>query len=882
MAEGIDWVEIIEPTRRDHMFANLKTGQCLWEPPDGAKFKPTHENQWWELFDSNTKCYYYYNATSQKTVWHKPKDGDIIPLSKLQMLKAKEEARQSQEEQSNNNTTILTESVRLSKKNSLSRSSSSFSSIKRGNSDLKEHSVSTPSLEKRHSSDMMYGRQDSNEEGHYQNFSVITSQNSKNQTGGSNLELSTFTNNNNTFSVPSPIKKSATLPIRKTDTNQHVIETQVKSTSVKHPPPKKPPRTHVAVDVSVVESKELDKNKENIIPDSYESIGKKSPDMKRKSLLGSSISNIEDQEITPVSSVPPAPPPPPPPPLPPSATQRYPRGRDSLQDSHLSMYDNVTRSIYDNLSDSGSFDEATSPCVDSSISSMNDTFASADDSYTPSGTLLRNDETNNSRSSYYERLNDTEDEIHTISHPITDHELDKPPAAKRSPLTRMKSDTLDVQKRAKFAKNAEIASTNFRPISMMNLAGSSTGTNKGLKKVTTESSELPKELKTSLNTHRKGVFRRRVSIHSMLSWSKTPIKKPMVMTRDKQQRKDAVEVFKLILQCMGDKSSRKSFDALAVEITTKGWQTTTLRDEIYVQLCKQTTCNEKMKSLKLGWELLTACLSMFPPSSKFHSYLEGYIYKYLEVEDLSPIAKEAQIDKYAKHCYKQLERICDMGAKRGLKGPTSEEIQSAIKRVFNPSMFGNTLEDIMDMQAQRFPDNRLPWILTTLTEAILLLNGLQTEGIFRVPGDIDCVNSLKLQIDRWESAQGLHDPHTPGSLLKLWFRDLYEPLIPQRFYDQCIHNCDNPDVCLNIVNSLPPINNLVFSYLIRLLQAFMIPANVQHSKMGEDNLAMVWAPNCLRCPSDDPREIFENTRKEMTFLRTVIKCLDTSFLEGVV
>ena len=46
-------------------------------------------------------------------------------------------------------------------------------------------------------------------------------------------------------------------------------------------------------------------------------------------------------------------------------------------------------------------------------------------------------------------------------------------------------------------------------------------------------------------------------------------------------------------------------------------------------------------------------------------------------------------------------------------------------------MFANTLEDIMDLQAQRFPDNRLPWILTTLTDAILLLNGLQTEGIFR-------------------------------------------------------------------------------------------------------------------------------------------------------
>ena len=46
-------------------------------------------------------------------------------------------------------------------------------------------------------------------------------------------------------------------------------------------------------------------------------------------------------------------------------------------------------------------------------------------------------------------------------------------------------------------------------------------------------------------------------------------------------------------------------------------------------------------------------------------------------------------------------------------------------------MFGNTLEDIMEMQRQAYPELRLPWILTTLTESVLLQNGLQTEGIFR-------------------------------------------------------------------------------------------------------------------------------------------------------
>ena len=47
--------------------------------------KKTDDNQWWELFDQNTARFYYYNATSQRTVWHRPQNCDIIPLAKLQV-----------------------------------------------------------------------------------------------------------------------------------------------------------------------------------------------------------------------------------------------------------------------------------------------------------------------------------------------------------------------------------------------------------------------------------------------------------------------------------------------------------------------------------------------------------------------------------------------------------------------------------------------------------------------------------------------------------------------------------------------------------------------------------------------------------------------------
>ena len=43
----------------------------------------------------------------------------------------------------------------------------------------------------------------------------------------------------------------------------------------------------------------------------------------------------------------------------------------------------------------------------------------------------------------------------------------------------------------------------------------------------------------------------------------------------------------------------------------------------------------------------------------------------------------------------------------------------------------------------------------------------------RVPGDIDEVNALKLQVDKGVLPMTtLTDPHIPASLLKLWFREL--------------------------------------------------------------------------------------------------------------
>lgn len=44
------------------------------------------------------------------------------------------------------------------------------------------------------------------------------------------------------------------------------------------------------------------------------------------------------------------------------------------------------------------------------------------------------------------------------------------------------------------------------------------------------------------------------------------------------------------------------------------------------------------------------------------------------------------------------------------------------------------------------------------------------------------MNGLKLQIDKGSlPMETLRDPHVPASLLKLWFRELEDPLIPEDY-----------------------------------------------------------------------------------------------------
>ena len=76
--------------------------------------------------------------------------------------------------------------------------------------------------------------------------------------------------------------------------------------------------------------------------------------------------------------------------------------------------------------------------------------------------------------------------------------------------------------------------------------------------------------------------------------------------------------------------------------------------------------------------------------------------------------------------------------------------------------------------------------------------------------------------------------------------------------------------------------NLIIYLTLIWFQGFLAEETIKKTKMTADNLAMVFAPNLLRCPSTDLQVAMDNSKWEMTFVRTLINNLDTSYMDGVV
>uniref|UniRef100_A0A672ZRS0 Rho GTPase activating protein 24 n=1 Tax=Sphaeramia orbicularis TaxID=375764 RepID=A0A672ZRS0_9TELE len=192
-------------------------------------------------------------------------------------------------------------------------------------------------------------------------------------------------------------------------------------------------------------------------------------------------------------------------------------------------------------------------------------------------------------------------------------------------------------------------------------------------------------------------------------------------------------------------------------------------------------------------------------------------------------------------------------------------MQSLIMSPCLLGIFGQKLEETVRYE-RRFGNKLAPMLVEQCVDFIRQ-RGLREEGLFRLPGQANLVKELQDAFDCGEkpSFDCNTDVHTVASLLKLYLRELPEPVVPFHKYDDFLACAKilgkDEEVGMKelrkLVESLPPVNYNLLKYICRFLDEVQSYSGV--NKMSVQNLATVFGPNILRPKLEDPVAIMEGT-----------------------
>lgn len=203
-------------------------------------------------------------------------------------------------------------------------------------------------------------------------------------------------------------------------------------------------------------------------------------------------------------------------------------------------------------------------------------------------------------------------------------------------------------------------------------------------------------------------------------------------------------------------------------------------------------------------------------------------------------------------------------------------IRRAIWAPLGGGIFGQHLEETMLYEAQSSAQRQVP-VLVEQCVCFIREHGLIEEGLFRAPGQTNHVRELQDAFDRGEKPvfDSTTDVHTVASLLKLYIRELPEPVIPFAKYTQFL-SCAQlltkdkemgvVELCKQ-VKSLPQVNYNLLQYICKFLDEVQSHSN--ENKMSVQNLATVFGPNVLRPRMEDPVSMMEGS-SQVQHLMTVL------------
>ncbi|KAM4544891.1 rho GTPase-activating protein 24-like [Odontesthes bonariensis] len=196
-------------------------------------------------------------------------------------------------------------------------------------------------------------------------------------------------------------------------------------------------------------------------------------------------------------------------------------------------------------------------------------------------------------------------------------------------------------------------------------------------------------------------------------------------------------------------------------------------------------------------------------------------------------------------------------------GQGDEWLKSLNKGVWIPftGVFGQRLEETV-LYERRYGMRLVPLVVEQCV-AFIRERGLCEVGLFRQPGQTSLVKELQEAFDSGErpTFDSSTDVHTVASLLKLYLRQLPEPLVPYSSYQHfllCGQKLSNDRTLglgelRNLLHELPVANFNLLNFICQFLNEVQSYSN--SNKMSVHNLATVFGPNILRAKAEDPQSI---------------------------
>ena len=357
--------------------------------------------------------------------------------------------------------------------------------------------------------------------------------------------------------------------------------------------------------------------------------------------------------------------------------------------------------------------------------------------------------------------------------------------------------------------------------------------------------------------------RREVPVGELISFSNKPLKEPLLSCLPNNCKKLAVTSFDYILQFTGVAKSRAPA-AAAQKLVSLISMNPQIRDESYFQLIKQTTNCPDDATLKLGWELFLIIATIFPSSRDSENYILAHMAKTVK-------ERKDEIGEIAHFTYIRFEGRCCLGTEFSVNLTQINKIPSEMQ---GQRHFGCTLPEIMWGQNKQYPNLPIPYVLHIMITEIISKNGYETEGLFRLPGNLKRVKEVAAEQanDSLDCIKQL-TVHDIASLLKQWFRDLPNPVVPYSLTDE-LRKADEDNTILEFVEKLQDTHKYTLMYLIGFLKECSTHSDL--TLMYDKNLAIVFGPNIVQVNSNEPGRIQLFSKIANDFVLFLIQNWDTS------